>query len=74
MEYISRVTNSIVKEKLQRFCGLMIIGLKWCGKTSKRLKELNILLNMDEKDYSIFELLPSEEEIDTKSKDYMYER
>ena len=41
---------------------------------SKRLKELNILLNMDEKDYSVFELSSSEEEIEVKSKDYVYER
>jgi len=34
MKYISRATDAIVKEKLQGLGGLIIVGPKWCGKTS----------------------------------------
>ena len=34
MKYITRVTDAAVIEKLQGLGGLMIIGPKWCGKTS----------------------------------------
>ena len=34
VKYIKRITDTIVGEKLQGLGGLMIIGPKWCGKTS----------------------------------------
>jgi hypothetical protein len=34
MNYITRVTDKIVKEKLNGLGGLMIVGPKWCGKTA----------------------------------------
>ena len=34
MKYIARATDKIICEKLQGLGGLMIVGPKWCGKTS----------------------------------------
>jgi predicted AAA+ superfamily ATPase len=34
VKYVTRATDSIVGEKLQALGGLMIVGPKWCGKTS----------------------------------------
>ena len=34
MKYITRVTDGIVREKLEGLGGLIIVGPKWCGKTS----------------------------------------
>ncbi|MCL2068188.1 MAG: DUF4143 domain-containing protein [Treponema sp.] len=34
MKYIVRATDKIVEEKLQGLGGLIIVGPKWCGKTS----------------------------------------
>jgi len=34
MKYITRVTDAILKEKLNGLGGLLIVGPKWCGKTT----------------------------------------
>ena len=34
MKYITRVTDSVIRKKLEGLGGLMIVGPKWCGKTS----------------------------------------
>ena len=34
MKYIARATDGIIKDKLLGLGGLLIVGPKWCGKTS----------------------------------------
>jgi len=41
---------------------------------SERLKELNILLNMDEKDRSLIDSVPDEDEVQSKTRTKEYER
>jgi hypothetical protein len=48
VEYITRVTDKDVKEKLQGLGGLMIIGPKWCGKTSTAQRFSNSALYLDD--------------------------
>ena len=48
MEYIKRVTDVIVNKKLQGLGGLMIIGPKWCGKTSTAEQFSNSSLYLDD--------------------------
>jgi len=48
MKYINRVTDSIVEEKLQGLGGLMIIGPKWCGKTSTAQQFSKSAIYMDD--------------------------
>ena len=47
MKYITRVTDTIVKEKLEGLGGLMIVGPKWCGKTSTAEQFSNSALYLD---------------------------
>ena len=48
MDYISRVTDSIVEEKLQGLGGLFIVGPKWCGKTSTAYQFSKSMLYLDD--------------------------
>jgi len=48
MRYITRTTDVIVGEKLQNLGGLMIIGPKWCGKTSTAQQFSNSALYLDD--------------------------
>jgi predicted AAA+ superfamily ATPase len=48
MKYITRVTDGIVKEKLQGLGGLMIVGPKWCGKTSTAEQFSNSAVYLDD--------------------------
>ena len=48
MKYIKRVTDAIVEEKLQGLGGLMIVGPKWCGKTSTAKQFSNSAVYLDD--------------------------
>jgi len=48
MNYITRVTDTIVKEKLKGLGGLVIIGPKWCGKTSTAEQFANSAIYLDD--------------------------
>jgi predicted AAA+ superfamily ATPase len=48
MKYIARATDAILREKLQSLGGLMIIGPKWCGKTSTAQQFSNSVLYLDD--------------------------
>jgi len=48
MKYIKRVTYSVVEVKLQGLGGLMIVGPKWCGKTSTALQFSKSTLYLDD--------------------------
>jgi len=48
MKYITRVTDVIIKEKLQGLGGLMIVGPKWCGKTSTAEQFSNSAVYLDD--------------------------
>ena len=51
MEYITRVTDAIVSEKLKSLGGLMIVGPKWCGKTSTAQQFSNSAIYLDDSEY-----------------------
>jgi len=48
MKYITRTTDATVKEKLRGLGGLMIIGPKWCGKTSTAEQFSNSAIYLDD--------------------------
>lgn len=48
MDYITRVTDNIIREKLRGLGGLMIIGPKWCGKTSTAQQFAKSAIYMDD--------------------------
>lgn len=50
MNYITRVTDSIINNKLQGLGGLMIVGPKWCGKTSTAQQFAKSSIYMDNPD------------------------
>ncbi|MDR2590953.1 MAG: AAA family ATPase, partial [Oscillospiraceae bacterium] len=50
MKYIKRATDILVEEKLQGLGGLVIIGPKWCGKTSTAKQFANSAVYLDDED------------------------
>jgi len=48
MEYMPRATDAAVAEKLQGLGGLMIVGPKWCGKTSTAQQFSNSAVYLDD--------------------------
>jgi len=48
MKYITRVTDAIVAEKLLGLGGIIIIGPKWCGKTSTAEQFSNSAIYLDD--------------------------
>jgi len=50
MEYIKRVTDVLIGEKLQGLGGLIITGPKWCGKTSTAEQFSNSAVYLDDED------------------------
>ena len=48
MDYITRATDIIIKKKLQGLGGLMIVGPKWCGKTSTAEQFSNSAIYLDD--------------------------
>ncbi|MCL2058638.1 MAG: DUF4143 domain-containing protein [Oscillospiraceae bacterium] len=48
MNYITRVTDTIIKKKLQGLGGLLIVGPKWCGKTSTAEQFSNSAIYLDD--------------------------
>jgi len=51
MKYISRVTDTVIKEKLEGLGGLIIVGPKWCGKTSTAEQFSNSSVYLDDTEY-----------------------
>jgi len=50
MKYLPRATDAIVGEKLLGLGGLVIVGPKWCGKTSTAQQFANSALYLDDSD------------------------
>lgn len=50
MKYFQRATDDNITEKLQGLGGLMIVGPKWCGKTSTAQQFSNSALYLDDSD------------------------
>ena len=48
MNYLTRVTDAIIAKKLQGLGGVMIIGPKWCGKTSTAEQFANSAVYLDD--------------------------
>ena len=48
MKYITRVTDVVLAEKLQGLGGVMIVGPKWCGKTSTAEQFSNSAIYLDD--------------------------
>ena len=48
MKYIARVTDTSVNDRLQALGGLVIVGPKWCGKTSTAEQFSNSALYLDD--------------------------
>jgi len=55
LEYLKRIADDMVEEKLQGLGGLMIVGPKWCGKTStaKQFSKSELYLDDIENDNNI---------------------
>ena len=52
MEYLPRIVDKTLKETLDCIGAVVIIGPKWCGKTTTAEKQAKSILKMQDPDHS----------------------
>ena len=51
MEYIFRIADKVLQQKLEAFGAVLIEGPKWCGKTTTATQQAGSVLQMQDPDY-----------------------